>query len=175
MGACAKLTTTLTPDEAYLVLEPYYVALQEIYVGFGLDRCKRTQLYCAPWIHDSARHFAACRDDGLAILVAPELGELPEETVIGILGHELGHATDFLYPGEFVLGAERLVGRRDREAGKPKQWARWVKSWEGRDDDVVEFTADGIAEYVTGARIGYLGPCKLQCFNRGEARPQGLR
>lgn len=172
---CPAITASLGADEAFLVLEPYFLALREIYVGTGLDRLSRTQLYCAPWVHDSPRHFAACRDDGTAIVVAPELADLPEPTVIGIFGHELGHAVDFLYPAEFVLGREREVIRRARADGKDKQWARWVKSWAGRDDDVVEFTADGIAEYVTGARIGYRGPCKLQCFNRGEARPQGLR
>ena len=173
--SCPDLTTDLTLDEAYAVLEPYFVAMREIYIGVGLTRTKRTGLYVAPWVHDSPRHFAACRDDGLALVLAPEAAELPEPTLVAILGHEFGHATDFLYPAEFVLGTERAVHRRARDDGDDVQWARWAKAWDKRDADVVEKTADGIAELVTGAPIGYCGPCLLQAFNRGVARPQGLR
>lgn len=175
MTECAAPETDLSVEDAHLVLEPYFLAMQEVYLAAGLDKCRKTRLYCAPWIHDTPRHFAACRDDGLAIIVAPELAELPEPTVVAIFGHELGHATDFLYSAEFVLDQERAVRRRAREEGSDTQWARWAKAWEHRDQDVVELTADGVAEFVTGARIGYLGPCLLQCFNRGQARPQGLR
>lgn len=175
MSACLDITTDLEPAEAHLILEPYFLAMRELYLGAGLDRCERTRLYCAPWVHDTERHFGACRDDGLAIIVAPELAELPEPTVIAIFGHELGHATDYLYPAEFVLGRERSLTRRAREDGDDTQWARWAKAWDKRDTDVIEITADQIAENVTGAPIGYQGPCLLQCFNRGMARPQGLR
>jgi hypothetical protein len=173
--SCPEITTDLSVHDAFLVLEPYFAAMQEVFRESGLVEVERTKLYCAPWIHDTPRHFAACRDDGLAIIVAPELAELPEPTVVAIFGHELGHAVDYLYPAQFVLGKERDVLRRARADGEDLQWARWVKAWEKRDTDVVEQTADGIAELVTGARIGYLGPCQLQSFNRGQARPQGLR
>lgn len=173
--SCPEITTDLSVDDAFLVLEPYFTAMQEVFLEAGLTHVERTKLYCAPWAHDTPRHFGACRDDGLAIIVAPELAELPEPTVVAIFGHELGHAVDYLYPAEFVRGRDQLMQRRARSDGEDLQWARWVKAWAARDADVVEQTADGIAEFVTGARIGYLGPCQLQCFNRGQARPQGLR
>lgn len=172
---CAETKTDLDPDAAHLVIEPYFLALREIYIERGYGRSKRTDLYCAPWIHDSPRHFAACRDDGRAIIVAPELAEQDERIVLAVLAHELGHATDFLYPGSFALGKDRRALERDREDFNDDQWARWIRSWEGRNDDVVEFTADAIAEHVMGVKIGYVGPCKLQCFNLGVARPRGLR
>jgi len=128
-------------------------------------------------VHDSPRHFAACDESGRTILCAPEMAELPEQVIIAIFGHELGHAVDFLYPGEWVLGADgEPARRRTREqTADDAQWERWLRAWQTRDDDVVELTADAIAHHVVGARIGYVGPCLLQCFDRGEARPVGLR
>jgi hypothetical protein len=109
------------------------------------------------------------------LIVAPEMADLPSETVLAILAHELGHAVDFLYPGEFALGKDRKVMRRDLDGVDDQQRQRWVRGWQKRDDDAVEFTADGIAELVYGIPIGYCGPCKIQCFDRGQARPAGLR
>ena len=172
---CSELTTDLGADEALLIIEPYYQAVRELFVVSGLKKVRRTRLYCAPWVHDSPRHFGACRDDGTAIVVAPEMAELDERIVLAILAHELGHATDFLYPGRFVLGHERKAQERDREKFTNGQWTRWIKSWEQRDADTVELVADAIAELATGHQIGYVGPCRLQCFDAGKARPQGLR
>lgn len=173
---CADIQTDLSCDAAHAVIEPYYQAVQEVFLAHAqLARCKGTRLYVAPWVHDAPRHFAACRDDGKVILVAPELAELDERMVLAILAHELGHAVDFLYPGEFVLGKDRRAEHRDRETFTERQWAKWVRSWEQRDADAVEFTADAIAEYAVGIPIGYTGPCQLQSFARGQARPQGLR
>jgi len=172
---CQDLATELTADDAFLIVEPYYLAVQEIFLAAGLMLTKRTRLYCAPWVHDSPRHFAACRDDGRGVVVAPELAELDEGIVLAVMAHELGHATDFLYPGRYALGKERKVLERKREDFTDAQWARWIKSWEKRDHDATEMTADAIAEAVTGHRIGYVGPCQLQCFDAGKARPQGLR
>lgn len=189
-ATCPATATDVTPEEALLILEPYFLAVQEAFVGAGLADTRRVRLYVAPSMHDTPRHFAATRDDGTVILVAPEMVELPENTVAAIMAHEFGHAVDFLYPGEFVLGAERDTAqpqqlaangsertavRRDRASFTDDQWVRWLKDWEKRDDDVVEFVADAIAEMVTGRAIGYVGPCKLQAFDRGQARPQGLR
>ena len=173
---CPDTTTRVTPEEALLILEPYFLVMREAFVGAGLDAAKRAQLYVAPSMHDSPRHFAGTRDDGTVIMLAPEMVELPENTVAAIIAHEFGHATDFLYPGEFVLGPERVAMRRDRsDFDSDDHWVKWVAEWHKRDDDVVEFVADAIAEMVTGRRIGYVGPCKLQAFDRGKARPQGLR
>lgn len=174
-AACESPRAILGPSESFLILESFFVAAQELFVEKGLTECSRTRLYVAPWVHDSPRHFAATRDDGLAMILAPEMVELPPETVDAIVKHEFGHAADFLYPGEFVLGPERVAQRRDRTTFTDAQWHRWLRDWEKRDDDVVEFVADAIAESVDGRRLGYYGPCLLQSFELGKARPQGLR
>lgn len=175
MAACPDTSTPLAPEDALLVAEPYFVAARELFLDAGLERVDQTRLYCAPWVHDSPRHFAACREDGSAIVVAPEIIELDERMVLAILTHELGHASDFLYPGEFVLGRERVAQRRDRDDFSERQWSRWLRDWERRDVDTVEFTADAVATWATGLQIGYVGPCRLQSFETGRARPQGLR
>lgn len=177
MSECADTVTTATLDEAFSILEPFFLATQEAFVEAGLAEVKKVRLYIAPSMHDSPRHFAGAREDGAVIMLAPEMVELPPNTVGAIIAHEFGHATDFLYPGEFVLGADRAVIRRPRNNGleNDDRWITWLKDWEKRDDDVVEFVADGIAERVMQRRIGYVGPCKLQTFDRGRARPQGLR
>jgi hypothetical protein len=171
---CDVLITDLSLDEALHVLEPFYREIQDRFLQFGLAKVKSTSFYVAPWVHDAPRHFAACSETGREIVAAPEMSELNYDIVIAILAHELGHAADFLYPGEFVMAGDG-VRRRSRDEGDDTQWVRWMRSWEKRDDDTVESTADGIASLVMGAPIGYIGPCKLQCFNRGVARPQGLR
>lgn len=173
---CPEISTDLDCEEARLIIEPFFFEMRHVFVEeAGLSRCRKTRLYCAPWMHDTERHFAACRDDGLVVVVAPELAELPVETVVAILAHEFGHATDYLYPAEFALDRDRKARRRRRVEADDVQWARWAKAWTRRDDDLVEVTADAVAEFATGNRIGYLGPCQLQAFDRGRARPQGLR
>jgi hypothetical protein len=151
--------------------------MQEAFVEAGLGEIRRVKLEVSSRMHDSVRHFAGTRDDGSVIILSPQMVELPENTVAAIIAHEFGHATDFLYPGEFVLGPERVAVRRPRTNGleNDERWHTWLRDWEKRDDDVVEFVADAIAERVTGRRIGYTGPCKLQAFDMGKARPLGLR
>lgn len=163
----------LEPHEAQVVIEPYFAAVQQQFVEFGLDRCKKTRLVCAPWVHDSPRHFGACAEDGQRIYVAPEMADLPDTTVLAILSHEFGHAIDFLYPAQFALGREGLQ-QRNFERVSDKQFRAWLSGWQGRDRDIVEVTADAIAEHVLEAPIGYSGPCELQSFE-GPARPLGLR
>lgn len=176
MSSCPGIATELDPEEALEVLEPYFLAMREVFVGeAGLGRCRRARLYTAPWVHDSPRPFAACREDGRVVLAAPELAELPEPMVLAIFAHALGHATDYLYPAQFTLDAEGHATRRERAAVSESQWIRWHKAWQRRDEEHVERVADAIAGLATGARIGYLGPCTLQAFDRGRARPQGLR
>lgn len=165
----------ITLEEAHVVLEPYFEVIREDYLDHGLKKCKRTRLFVAPYLHDSPRHFAACKDDGSAILIAPELAEAPDSMVLAIMAHEFGHATDFLYPGEFVLGQGGPAMRRAEKEVEEKQWGKWLKAWHKRDDDVVEFTADAIAERVMGVPYGYHGPCLIQSFDAVRARPMGLR
>lgn len=156
------------------MLDPYFEAVRARYIERGLERCRKTKLWCAPWVHDTPRHFAACTDDGEQIYAAPDLADLPDQTVLAIFAHEFGHATDFLYPAEFQLGRAG-ADRRDFSVVSEKQVRAWITGWNQRDADLVEQSADAIAEFVLGMRIGYAGPCQLQCFNRGVARPAGLR
>jgi len=174
MSACPKLETAVTLDEAYGILLPFFEVARERFLEAGFALLSKVEFYVAPEIHDSARHFAACAETGKKILCAPELVELPHPYVTGILFHECGHAADFLYPGEFALGRGGIMRRRRADVSDG-QWLRWQKSWGARDADVVEQTADGIAGLVKGEPIGYAGPCLLQNFRTGEARPQGLR
>lgn len=165
---CAETTSDLGPMEARLILEPYFHELRTRFVAAGFRQVSRTQLRCSHDLHDTPRHFAGCMQDGRIIYAAPELVELPEETVLGILAHELGHALDFLYPGEFLLRGDRVV------IVQPDQ--QRLKGWKKRDADSVEVTADLIVEHVLGVPVGYRGPCLLQSLGAGGIRrPQGLR
>lgn len=177
MGACPELVTNVSLEEAEAILDPYFSAVRERFLEAGLERVTRPRLIVQRWVHDSPRHFAACREDGSEIVVAPELVELPQEILVGIAAHEFGHATDFLYPGEFWLGRGDKVTRRTLDdAGSETQWVRWQRAWRERSEDVVERVADGVASSVMGTPIGYLGPCWLQSFTGpGVPRPRGLR
>jgi len=182
MSACPEIRSPLTVEEAEAVIEPYFLAVRDVFVGNGATKCKRVTLEIAPWIHDSPRHFAATEESGKLMVVSPEFAELPEDTVIAILSHEFGHAVDFLYPGEYMLVDDgELVkmprvppGKLDLK-GTQASVAR-SRSWRDRDKDTIERTVDSIAEMFTGHLIGYCGPCELQCFDRGHRpRRPGLR
>lgn len=171
-------------DAEYLILEPFFEAARESFLPH-FPRVKHVQLFVAPEMHDTPRHFGGCRTDGRAIVLAPELASLPYPFVVGIIHHEFGHAVDYLYPGEFALGEDTGDGfeviRRKQDSVNDTQWLRWQRAWEKREYDVVEWTADGIASAVVGEPIKYTGacdgdgPCMLQNFRLGEARPAGLR
>lgn len=176
MSACEFVRTDLSDEEAHLILEPYFEELRERYAGAGLERCLTTRLRVDARMHDTARHFAACQYDGKIIVLAPELAELHDDTVMAIIAHELGHAADFLYPGEFALRREDEPAlRRAPDSMKSKHWHRWLRDWEQRDDDLVELTADAVAHYALGVRFGYRGPCLIQTFGETRLRPVGLR
>jgi len=174
VSACAKVESDLSVEDAYGILLPFAEEVRELYLDAGFVAVKKVEFTVSRAMHDTARHFAACETSGRRILVAPELAELDHPFVVGILAHEFGHAVDFLYPVEFALGRGGVVRRR-RASESDTQWVRWTKAWEQRSDDVVEQTADGIAEKVWGAPIGYAGPCLLQNFQIGQRRPVGLR
>jgi hypothetical protein len=165
----------LSIDEAYAVIEPYFEVIREEYLAAGLKKTKRVRLFIAPAMHDSPRHFGACKDDGSAILLAPELANAPDPVVLAICAHEFGHATDFLYPGEFVLDHGGPAQRRPKDQIDDKQWSKWLKAWHQREDDVIELTADAVAHRVMGVPYGYQGPCWIQSFDAVRARPMGLR
>lgn len=190
-STCQEIETSLSVDKAHVILEPYFVASGEIFEewdkrthGRGA-KLKAIRLEIAPWAHDSPRHFAATTEDGHSIIAAPEMAELPEETILAIFSHELGHALDFLYPAHFFWVDDKLehggipeeIELEQLQSDKRIRQALYarVKRWQARDADEVELSADAIAELVTGKYIGYQGPCMLQSFDRGSRRPRGLR
>jgi hypothetical protein len=173
-------------EVALAILEPYFEAAREVYLDFasarGLDLrgLKKLRLECDPDMHDTPRHFAGAAQDGSVIVLAPQLVDLPEDTVAAIIAHEFGHILDFLNPGHFVsdMEAQALVLLRESDADEQRaaknRLAR-VRQWEARDEHSVELTADLIAQAAIGQRIGYSGPCMLQGFGRGVSRPAKLR
>lgn len=167
-------------EVAAAVLEPHFFAVRDAFIDFevepgrNLSRLKRTRMVVDPGVHDSPRHFAQCREDGLLIKLAPEAADLPVETLVAILVHEFGHATDFAYPGNWVTPARGqdalwIGDRTDKPARK------WRRLWLERSDDQVEWAADAIATSVTGLEVQYCGPCLVQCFSGGKPRPEELR
>jgi len=182
-AACEQRVTEVSPEESMLIVEPLVQAVRERFIEWEmatLGSSKTRKVRTESWqeMHDTPRHFAGCSESGLTIAFAPEIVELPEETVLGILAHEFGHSIDFLYPGRFVLRDREVIGWREMggEGKREAQAARAaIRQWQQRDPDQVEFDADAIAQYVTGQTIGYSGPCMLQGLNAGARRPQGLR
>lgn len=189
---------------AHSVVQPHFDAVRDVFVGFAvepgrhLDKLKQVRLVVDEGAHDSKRHFAATSESGRLIVVAPEIVDLPLETLVAIVTHEFGHAADFCYPacwtwpkaaaakGAWVgegaqararawrsaFGKERAVSRAPEDDRAPAE--NWAFAWNRRSPDQVEWAADGIAERVTGRRIGYAGDCMLQTF-AAEPRPAGLR
>ena len=150
-------------------------------------------------IRDSARHFAGTNERGTVVLVAPEMADLPVPTLVAILAHECGHALDFAYPASWTWpkkgageaawvgeSVDERAGAWRRYYGRPMAVSRtrfdqekpavnWVRAGESRNDDQVEWAADGIVRQLTGRAIGYSGPCMLQTLEGGRLRPAGLR
>lgn len=165
---------------AAAVIRPYFDAVRDTFAcfeigpGTALDRVMKVRYVVDADIHDKPRHYAATTEDGLRMFYAPEIIDLDEDVMIAIITHEFGHAADFLYPCRWVTPGDGPA---------PAVWVpeehsdakAWRKLWPRRSRDQVEWAADGIAECVTGQRIGYRGECILQCFNGGIDRPAGLR
>lgn len=182
---CEFIRSDLSCDEALAVLDPFFEVVREVFVAYeradgGSSRLQHVRVECAPWVHDTPRHFAGATEDGRRIFVTPELVELPENTVVAILAHEFGHAMDFCYPARYVWSPDGLIVQNAApvsSAGKRHAQAigAAMRQWRDRDADTVERTADAIAERVTGRSIGYTGPCRLQSLDAGTARPAGLR
>lgn len=166
-------------------MEPYFVAVRDEFLTFCVSKelgteLRKTKLECREDVRDSERHFAGTSTDGRMVVVAPEMADLPEDTVAAIFAHEFGHVVDHLYPGRFLVQEEELVffGAVDYDPNDSRtaqvRVAR-MRQWEARDEHEIELTADLIVEEVLGHRIGYSGSCMLQGFNRGEPRPKQLR
>jgi hypothetical protein len=191
---CSAPQTNLDLQTARAIIEPYFIAAQEKFCEYvraahgSPKRVKNVLLECHPWrvladeIGFGVRNFAATSEDARTIIVAPEIVELPPETVAAIIAHEFGHVLDFIYPSDYALvGGELLRWRckvADDDPRAEQALVARIRQWELRDPDVVEHTADEIASHVTGSPIRYSGPCLLQTFDRGSRgirRPQGLR
>ena len=188
LAACERPETAVDCETARIILEPFLKAAQEQFVQFerehyGGKKLSYVRLECAPWAEleqegFDVRNFAGTSEDGRLIIAAPELVELPQESVAAVIAHEFGHAFDYLYPGRFALARGELLRFDDLEAeDKASQQARLARMqhWERRDRDTIETTADEIASLVLQREIRYAGPCLLQTFGRGMSRPSGLR
>lgn len=182
------------------IVQPHFDAVRDEFVSFvpedghgGLTKLAKVRCKVDAGMHDTERHYAAMRDDGLLMVLAPEIVELPWETIVAIVSHEFGHAADFAYPGQWLTfggGPEKATWLGEREAGD-KAARKWRLLWEERmrlagggamnpaaehARDQIEWAADGIVEAVTGHRLGYCGRCMIQCFNEeSKLRPAGLR
>lgn len=177
---------------AAVILQPHFDAVRDEFIryspspGVTLDRLRKTHLLVDEGVHNKPRHFAACRDDGLQILCAPKIVVAVDvEQMVAILAHEFGHASDMAYPGQWVVvrpgtGHQKAIWIGDSTDRHAVQWRE--RLWHERTRDVIEWTADAIAELVTGRTIHYCGDCVLQCFAPVEGaplrhahRPKGLR
>lgn len=182
-----RANLALDEQTTLAILRPYFVAARERFVIYSktielpVSSLKKVRLECDVNMRDSERHFAGASTDGDVIAVAPEMADLPEDTVAAMFAHEWGHILDHLHPGTFVLDDEEDLlilpdidfDDSDKRSGQARL-AR-MRQWRDREDHAIELVADKIAEAVVGARIGYSGPCLLQGFNRGVSRPESLR
>lgn len=165
--------------EAAMIIAPSFDAVRDVFVEAhgrldGATDVSVVKLVINPARHDTERHFAACTTTGKRIEIAPEAVDLPLETLTAILAHELGHASDFLHPGRWEFIARDKPARWVADAASPEKKKALQRRWLNRDDDEIEWWADAIAYAITGRRVGYCGPCLLQCFD-GALRPRGLR
>jgi len=178
-----RRTTTLGAEAALEVIAPALERVADAYGRFGLPRLREgLEIHMS---EDQAlfqgRTYAACRTDGRLLLLSPDLAALPWAVLTGILGHELGHAVDYLYPGQWAQdrdGRARMldVSKRGVPTGEAPLPKRWLDDWNARTDDQIERMADAICECVMGVTIGYAGPCLLQTVGQGiRPRPAGLR
>lgn len=165
------------------IVRPHWDAVRDLFAAFvppgetqPLSRVMEVRFEIDPKRHDTPRHFAACRTDGLLMLFAPQIVDLPVEHLIPILVHEFGHAADHLYPAYWrTNGDGPCLAQWIGDPSKTKWGRHWAKQWEDRSQDAVEWAADGIGEAVTGKHITYGGPLMLQQFCCGIERPRGLR
>lgn len=189
------------------VLQPYFDAAKDVFVEelekrvlTGRSKLRRTELIVTEEAHDKPRHFAGTNETGSVVIAAPQMADLPDNVILAIFAHELGHAADFAYPASWTwpraragevayVGSDaesravawrQTFGKAHRTSSTRFDHERpainWTRAWEERSPDEVEWAADGIAFWVTGRRIGYEGPCMLQSLrSSARPRPKGLR
>lgn len=101
--------------------------LRDQLVGAGLERLAFVRGAVGAVPGGTDRTYAACAEDGLTIVLSPDLGALEPDIVRGILMHELGHAADFLYPAQIALatgGCDLVVYEEEPRVGKMRAWKR---------------------------------------------------
>ena len=188
---CPAPRTNLDLETARAIIEPYFVVAQDRFVAYSRSahgsgkKVKAVALECHSWrelkndIDFGVRNFAATSEDARVIVVAPEIVELPPETVAAIIAHEFGHVIDFAFPADYAVARGELLRWRGQvpstDPRAEQAMAARLRQWHERDPDVVEVTADEIASQVVGQTIRYSGPCLLQTFDRGMKRPKRLR
>jgi len=189
----------LTSDEAWAVLEPYWIEIvAEFKAKSLLAPTKISRVEVDPAWHDTCRHFAGATTDASVVIFAPELADMPVPTIRAIMAHEAGHLSDFAAPGIHwyrpmtALPLREGLGATVFADGSPKSTdpvlmivdklpgkniRKHMEQWRSRSTDEVEMVADQIAEMVMGQKIGYVGPsgCIVQTLGRGKTRPKGLR
>jgi len=164
---------------------PHFCAVQDVFSAFEvepgvrLEKLAKVKFRIEPKVHDKPRHFAATYEDARLMIFAPEIVDLPFETLVAILSHEFGHAADFAYPARWFMaggGGPSTASWIPEKRTDSRLFRQWDKAWTGRSRDQVEWAADGIAQHVTGQKITYCGDCMLQTFSGcGVERPKGLR
>jgi len=165
--------------EAAAIIEPCFDAVRDIFVeahkSLGEDAgLAKVEFRVIEAAHDTDRHFARTLWNGKRIEIAPEGADLALETLTPIIGHEFGHADDLLHPGRWVFVGREKPAQWVPEDTSPKKKKALQRRWLARTDDEIEWWADAIAFAILGKRIGYCGPCLVQCFD-GAPRPKGLR
>jgi hypothetical protein len=168
-------------EKCALTIEPYFDAVKDRFASYSPEPGKRltkvdSVVYVVePSVHDSPRHFAACREDGGLILLAPEVVDLDLETFLAITGHEFGHACDFLYPAQWVTNGDSTAKAIWIGARSDKRARQWFGIWNSRSRHQVEVAADSIARTVLGKPIHYCGECNVQCFRGTKKREEIIK
>jgi hypothetical protein len=177
----------------------YWRGIVEAFDRKGFDEPRKATRFRidSSW-HDSCRHYAGAKTDGTVLVIAPEILDLAEESIIAILAHEGGHFVDLARPGRFFFrrptemhcrkGASvTAIGEGPPDPLDPvllwfkelptKGLGKHLTEWRERDSDELERVADEIATFVMGEKIGYTGSpgCLIQTLGKGVERPIGLR
>lgn len=192
-------TDPLSSEEAWAVLEPYWVEIVDTFKAKSLlAPSKITRVEIDPDWHDTCRHFAAATTDAKIVIFAPELADMPVPTIRAIMAHEAAHISDFAAPGIYWYRPIQAMPIREgikatvfadvnAKSTKPvlmrvdklpeKNLRKHMADWHARPTDEVEMAADQLAEFVMDQKIGYVGPkgCLVQSLGHGKPRPKGLR
>lgn len=158
--------------------EPYWDEVVESFKSAGFAEPSHvSRIVFTDEVRDSCRHFAAMRMDGKLLYLSPEIVEMPEETILGIMAHEAGHAVDLQNPGIYWFRRQALLVSEPLDRLTSRELKKLMDAWHDRSDEEVERVADALAEQAMGLRMGYVGKpgCLVQALGRGKKRPPGLR